>query len=248
MSEEDQHVSRRRFLKNSGIAAGGVVGGAVLGGLFNPFRTEKVTNQSKTEQMDNLQEARMFFSRSEDFETLAAATERIFPEDDQGPGAIALSVPYFIDKQLAGSWGINGKDYMQGPFKPKKLTHGLQTKFNRGEIFLNGVRRMQEVSKEEYGEEFAALGGEEQDKILEKFESGDVKMKGVRSDTFFHLLRQTTIEGVYADPVYGGNKDMMGWKMIEYPGPRMGWEDDIDAEDFLSKEPKSLREYQGGGI
>ena len=247
MSKE---VSRRKFLRNSGIAAGGVVGGAILGGLLNPFQTARVSTQQPTpEQTDNLQEARMFFSRGEDFETLAAAAERIFPEDDQGPGAIELSVPYFIDKQLAGSWGINGNDYMKGPFKPERSdTHGYQTKLNRGEVFLNGLRRMQEVSQKEHNETFANLDGEKQDEILKKFESGDIKMKGVESDTFFNLLRQTTIEGCYADPVYGGNKEMMGWKMIEYPGPRMGWEDGIDAKGFLSNEPKSLREYQGGGI
>src|SRR5699024_12442357 len=54
--------------------------------------------------------------RSDDFETLAAATERIFPEDDAGPGAIALGVPYFIDKQLSGFWGTNHEDYMKGPY------------------------------------------------------------------------------------------------------------------------------------
>lgn len=54
-----------------------------------------------------------------------------------------------------------------------------------------------------------------------------------------------TLEGAYADPVYGGNKDMMGWKMKEYPGPRMAYLDEIDKDEFILKEPKSLREYQG---
>lgn len=70
----------------------------------------------------------MFFSREEDFNTLKAATERIFPEDDHGPGAIKLSVPYFIDKQLAGSWGTNAKAYMKDPFLQNKQTHEYQRK------------------------------------------------------------------------------------------------------------------------
>lgn len=251
MSKEDNiQVSRRKFLKTSGIAAGGFVGGALLGGLFNPFQTEQVTNQqSREEQSGSLQEARMFFRRQEDFETLAAATERIFPADEHGPGAIELNVPYYIDKQLAGAWGLNGDDYMKGPYDPNRSdTHGYQTKLNRGDVFLIGLRYMEEVSEEEYNERFVNLDGDKQDEILKKFESGDVTMEGVRSDAFFNLLRQATIEGVYADPVYGGNKEMLGWKMIEYPGPRMSWEEDLEAEDFLSIEPKSLREYQGGGI
>lgn len=247
---KDQNVSRRKFLKNSGIAAGGVVGGAVLGGLLNPFQsTEQVSNQPTQEESTNLQEARMFFRRGEDFETLAAAAERIYPEDENGPGAIGLSVPYFIDKQLAGEWGMNADDYMDGPYQPSSWdTHGYQTKLNRGEVFLVGLRRMQEVSQQEQNETFVDLEGEVQDEILNMFDSGEVDIPGVRSDAFFQLLRQATIEGVYADPVYGGNKDMMGWKMIEYPGPRLGWEEDLESEEFLSLEPQSLREYQGGGI
>lgn len=124
----------------------------------------------------------------------------------------------------------------------------LQTKLNRGEVFLHGLRKMQEVSQKDFGSKFAELEGEQQDEILRKFEANEIKLKGVQSSIFFELLRQTTIEGVYSDPVYGGNKDMQGWKMIEYPGPRMGWANEIDAEEFLSKEPMSLKEYQGGNL
>lgn len=257
-NNKDEHVSpdskpdlsRRNFLKNSGIAAGGVVGGVLLGGLFNnPFKTEEAATTVEETSRGLLQEARTYFSRLDDFETLAAATERIFPKDDNGPGAIELGVPYFIDKQLAGAWGANHKEYMKGPYDPKTSnTHGLQSKLNRGEMFLNGLRRMQEISQKEHGEEFFDIETESQDEILKSFESGDVKVKGMRSDTFFNLLRKTTLEGVYADPAYGGNKDMQAWKMIEYPGPRMGWTNDIEAEEFITKEPQGLRQYQGGKV
>ncbi|MBY7144689.1 gluconate 2-dehydrogenase subunit 3 family protein [Virgibacillus sp. NKC19-3] len=250
-ANDKKDVSRRQFLKNSGYAAGGVVGGALLGGLIsNPFQTEETAGTDEnTQAKEPLQEARTFFSRSEDFQTLAAATERIYPENENGPGAIELGVPYFIDKQLAGFWGSNSRDYTKGPFDPKASdTHGFQSKLNRGEMFLVGLRRMQEVSQEQHEEEFFDLDGEAQDDILVSFESGDVGVTGMRSETFFELLRQTTIEGVYSDPAYGGNKDMQGWEMMEYPGPRMGWMDDIEAEDFVSKAPKSLRSYQGGGL
>lgn len=242
--------SRRRFIKNTGLAAGGLIGGSILGGVWNnPFKTEETGGTGEEKSKELLQEARTFFSRSDDFETLAAATERIFPKDDNGPGAIELGVPYFIDKQLAGFWGFNSKDYTQGPFKPDKSdTHGLQSKLNRGEMFLEGLRRIQEISQKEHDEKFFDLEGEDQDAILERFESNDVDVKGMRADTFFALLRNTTIEGVYSDPVYGGNKDMQGWKMMEYPGPRMGWMDEIESEDFQSLEPEGLRTYQGGNV
>lgn len=241
--------TRRRFVKNAGFAIGGVAGGSLLGGLFsNQFLTEESAPE-KNKPTAILQEARTFFSRAEDFETLAAATERIYPEDDHGPGAVELGVPYYIDKQLTGSFGSNAHDYMRGPFKLRESNLlEYQTKLNRGELFLIGLRRMQNISKENHDEKFADLDGDKQDDILTNFESGDVKMDGAPSEFFFNVLLQTTLEGVYADPVYGGNKNMMGWEMMEYPGPRMGWADKVEEEEFLSLEPKSLREYQGGDV
>src|SRR5690625_1338757 len=100
--KDEETLSRRHFLKNTGLVAGGVVGGSLLTGLLTNQITTKEDVKNEQTSIQNLQDARMFFSRSEDFAILAAATERIFPEDDQGPGAIELGVPYFIDKQLAG--------------------------------------------------------------------------------------------------------------------------------------------------
>ncbi|GAB3064074.1 gluconate 2-dehydrogenase subunit 3 family protein [Salinicoccus sesuvii] len=257
---KEKRFSRRDFLKTSGVAAGGIVGGSLLGGLVgmeygsnNDAEQSDTATEGETAESEETEaqtyDARTFFSRSEDFETLAAATERIYPEDENGPGAIALGVPYFIDKQLYGFWGANGTDYKMGPFQPMTSdTHGRQEKLNRGDMFLLGIRRLQEVSQEEHDDAFQNLDEDTQDEILRMFESGDVEVPGMRAQAFFTLLRNTTIEGVYADPAYGGNKDMQGWKMIEYPGPRMGWTNEIQSEEFQSLEPESLRSYQGGGV
>src|SRR5690625_7379195 len=116
-NKEKDILSRRKFLKNTGMVAGGVVGGSILGGLVtNQFATKTQTETKNTEDLAILQNARVFFSRKEDFDVLSAATERILPEDDNGPGAIELGVPYFIDKQLAGSWGTNAKGYVRYAF------------------------------------------------------------------------------------------------------------------------------------
>src|SRR5699024_7344406 len=138
--EEKFDPSRRKFVKNSGIALGGVVGGSLLGGIItNQFQSEKTApkdEQTKTEHIAT--EARMFFTRYEDFEVLKQATECIYPEDDNGPGAIALGVPYFIDKQLAGPWGMNGREFRQAPFSgPDAPTD--QSRLTRGELFIDGL-------------------------------------------------------------------------------------------------------------
>lgn len=267
--DEQFDPSKRKFIKNSGIFAGGIVGGSFLGGLLtNQFKTKPEESLSDAETTE-LFEARVFFDRKEDFAVLSAATERLFPKDKHGPGAIELAVPYFIDKQLNGSWGTNAHEYMEGPFPVSSYVRDYehkdvkqskqgpnaetlpgiagaryQSRLNRGEIFIRGLRTMEKESQARFNERFEKLEGEQQDEILSAFENGEIEMPGVSSKTFFNLLFQTTIEGAYADPVYGGNKHMMGWKMMEYPGPRMAYADKIDAEEFILMEPESLRDYQ----
>src|SRR5690625_3185904 len=120
MADDDKEKAgydpdRRKFLKNTGILAGGVVGGSLLGGLLTHQFLPGQETLEQPETTVELQNARVFFDRKEDFEVLSAATERLFPKDKHGPGAIELDVPYFIDKQLNGSWGTNAHAYMEGP-------------------------------------------------------------------------------------------------------------------------------------
>ena len=51
------------------------------------------------------------------------------------------------------------------------------------------------------------------DEILTAFQKGDIEMVGVTSAFFFALLRAATLEGAYSDPMYGGNRNMDGWRM-----------------------------------
>src|SRR5699024_2964265 len=198
-------------------------------------RTEE---QAKPEQKGKtLHDARMFFKRREDFETLSAATERIFPEDDNGPGAIELGVPYFIDKQLAGSWGTNAKAYMHDPFRQNQQVKDYQHKDTRQDKSGANTSTKAPTPTPRYQTRLNR-SEEDQDEILQNFESGEIEMEAISSKTFFNILLQMTIEGAYADPVYGGNKNMMGWQMKEYPGPRMAYINDIDADEFIKMDQK----------
>ncbi len=269
---EKKGMSRRTFIKNTGLVAGGVVGGGLFGSLLTNQLQKNPENVKQAGKQDSgyLQDARVFFTRVEDFDILSAATERILPSDDLGPGAIELGVPFFIDKQLNSEWGMNAKEYMKGPFllsmedagrhnntdnqdrqgpnaevQNPTPTPRYQTRMNRGEIFILGLREMDNVAQREFGTSFVEASPEQQDEVMRMFDEGKVELKGVGSQNFFNLLRQTTLEGAYADPVYGGNKDMMGWKMKEYPGPRASYMAQIEPEEFILLEQKSLRDYQG---
>ncbi len=243
-SEEGVDPTRRRFLKNTGIALGGVAGGSLLGGLLVGQSGKKEDSSSKESASEaNYTEARMFFTRFEDFVILEQATERIYPEDDNGPGAIGLGVPYFIDKQLAGKWGVNAKDYRQGPFKESEPTADMSS-LTRGELFILGLRKIDEESQKRFKETFAKIEAEQKDEILTDFADGNVDMKGIGSNKFFDLLRSATLEGAYSDPMYGGNRNMEGWKMKEFPGSVASYTDMIEEKEFIKMDPISLTDYQ----
>lgn len=261
---KEKQFSRRDFMKTTGAFTGGIVGGSLFGGVVGHLYKDDSSdnevsdsnnvdqNNENTDTMNNYGDARMFFDRYEDYQTLEAASELIYPKDDLGPGAIELGVPIFIDKQLAMIWGINGDDYRQGPFPKNNEFSGLDkvihSKNNRQSIFLDGLRTLQSESQERYDMKFYEISESEQSNIMDDFMEGKVEMKTVDSDGFFSLLKQSVMEGAYSDPLYGGNIDMAGWKMRNYPGPQMSYGNWIDSEEFVQDqiEPVSLIDYQQG--
>ena len=168
-----------------------------------------------------------FFSELEAL-TVASAAARIFPSDDSGPGAAEAGVTIYNDRQLAGPYGQDRFRYTQGPFEKAPAELGYQGKATPREIYREGLNDLKGFNK---------LQTVDQNKLLEQMESS----------LFFKLLRQHTIEGMFSDPIHGGNADMVGWQLVGFPGPRMSNYDEIDkyfGEAFRPK-PVSLREMTG---
>ncbi|WP_411830578.1 gluconate 2-dehydrogenase subunit 3 family protein [Paenibacillus lautus] len=235
-----QTMSRRKFLRNSGYAVGGVVLGGVLGYLL-PKRETPPAAPAPEQNENNYNQALMFFNQ-EQYRITEAAVERIFPADENGPGAKELGAAFFIDHQLAGDWGFNARDYMQPPFYVGEKTQGYQGRLRRREIFYIGLREIQNYSQKKYQKDFPSLAPEEQDAVLTAFQNDEVKLTTISASGFFNLLRSSTLEGVYSDPLYGGNKNMQGWVMRQYPGNQMAYTNIIDKE-FTVIPPKSLKDH-----
>lgn len=229
-----------RFIGTIGLIIGGATAAASL--LKGFLKNKSGIKDSIAVDRERFMEVRMFFTRLDDFAVLAQATERIYPEEGNGPGAVELGVPYFIDKQLAGSWGINKKDYRQEPFSSLNTETG-QSRLTRREVFIKGIRKMNELSQKRFDTTFDKADKSQQIEILKDFEVNRVKIKGIRSASFFELLQQSTLEGAYADPLYGGNRNMKGWKMKEFPGAPAFYDDIIERDEFVKIEPVNLTRY-----
>ncbi|MEQ2525864.1 gluconate 2-dehydrogenase subunit 3 family protein [Robertmurraya yapensis] len=241
--EKNESLTRRRFLKNSGIAIGGLAVGGALGSLI-PFKDKTDKDGVKTEQKaENYNLALMFFTQQQ-FRMVEAATERIFPADDNGPGAKDLGVAYFIDHQLSGDWGFNAREYMQPPFFKGEKVQGYQGRLRRREIFDIGLRELQNHSLKKFEKNFIDLDEEQQIEVLTDFAEDKVQLTTISPSGFFNMMRTATLEGAYSDPLYSGNRNMDGWKMRNYPGSQMAYTDVIDQE-FKVIAPKSLKDHLG---
>ncbi|GGA45271.1 gluconate 2-dehydrogenase subunit 3 family protein [Psychrobacillus lasiicapitis] len=243
----DKRSSRRTFIKNSGLTVGGVVLGGALGSLLvnkDKTATPEAPAHTETGAAANPNVALMFFTPDE-YRMTQTAVERIYPADDNGPGAKDLNAAIYIDHQLAGQYGLNSKDYRLGNFYAPEPTQGAQTKILNKDLFLLGLKELNNYSKQNFEANFVELEAADQDTALAAFSEGKAQFAGTSSSEFFNLLRKLTIEGVYADPLYGGNKDMQGWAMRKYPGSRMSYVKEIQSETFVKLDPQGLNSHMG---
>ncbi|CAG7627068.1 gluconate 2-dehydrogenase subunit 3 family protein [Paenibacillus allorhizosphaerae] len=238
--------SRRRFLKYSGAAIGGaVVGGGIVGAFTGGFGKKPAAPAAPepAKPVADFNKAPMFFTQTQ-LQITEAAAERIFPKDENGPGATDLGVAFYIDHQMASPYGVNAREYRMGPFVRGEATQGDYQSILRHEVFTMGLQALDDASNKKYSKSFVDLSDEEKDAILGSMEKGEIMVvNGITGKTFFNLLRVMTIEGVYSDPVYGGNKNMEGWKMRKYPGNQMSFTNIMAEDKFVAMEPRSLHDH-----
>ena len=168
-----------------------------------------------------------FFSAAE-AHVIAAACARIFPTDAAGPGANEAGVVIYIDRQLAGPYGRDKYRYTKGPFVQSVPEHGYQGKESPREIYRAGLIALAG---------FTSLTSEQQDE----------KLRSIEKTVFFQMLRAHTIEGMFCDPMHGGNAGLIGWQLIGFPGPQMSYRDEIDKHFGMPYRPKpvSLQQVVG---
>lgn len=147
-----------------------------------------------------------------------AAVERLIPADDLSPGAREAGVAYFIDQQLDGQYGYAAKMYRQGPWGQGTPTQGYQLALTPRDVYRIGIDATNAYCAKQYGKTFDALHAAQQDEVLNGLEAGTIALDDVPAKTFFAMLFENTTEGFFADPVYGGNRNKIGWKLVGFPG------------------------------
>jgi gluconate 2-dehydrogenase gamma chain len=161
-----------------------------------------------------------------------ALVDRLIPSDPQTPGGKDAGCAVFIDRQLAGPYGSARGLYMRPPFMDGTATQSLQSPLTPALRYRQSLAALDKYCRATYaGKSFAALADQQKDEIITALEKGPLQLENVSATGFFELLLQNTREGFFADPVYGGNRDMVAWKMIGFPGARYDYRDWIDRHN-----------------
>jgi Gluconate 2-dehydrogenase subunit 3 len=131
--------------------------------------------------------------------TLAALAERIFPATDT-PGAVEAGALDYIERALAGPYAECLPGYRKG---------------------LSAVDR---CARRKFGGRFAQLSDADKDAVLADFETGQAPELKKAAD-FFDTVRCHVLEGIFGEPQYGGNRGLIGWRLVGFPGQQFGYSD-----------------------
>ena len=181
---------------------------------------------------------------------LDAAVARLIPADELGPGAKEAGVACFIDQQLASAWGTHGRNYRMGPWPEGTPQQGFQSRLTPQEIYRVAIREINVHCIKRYQKPFGFLAPQQQDEVLRGLDDGGIELESLPAKLFFGLLHRNTMEGFFADPIYGGNRDKVGWKLIGFPGvAAASYNDHIEKHNVPYRvEPVSILDIQQGRV
>ncbi|MDB5810910.1 MAG: gluconate 2-dehydrogenase [Betaproteobacteria bacterium] len=204
MSEDN--FGRRDFLKSA------VIGGAAAATATLPVPAGAQSNAVTPA-------AGYSYLTPEEAAFVEALVDHMIPADEHTPKGTVVGVNIFIDRALAGGWGKGDRLYMQGPWAPGVPEQGYQLPLLPADLYRNGIADTNHYCVKAYGKPFDQITSVQREEILTNLDTGKVTFdSGLSSRVFFGIVYQTVMEGLFADPIYGGNKDKVGWKMIGFPG------------------------------
>lgn len=228
--------------------------------------TQTVPSHASMPGMGTDQRPNAFFDIHE-AETVDALVSRILPGTADDPGAHEAGVVFYIDRVLGGpNLGYSLKTYTQGPFlvvsdqpvsveaassrdiydyvwvaSQQVARYGYQSMLSPQEVYRRGVKFVDAYAQSKFQKNFIDLGADQQDQILTDMAADKATgFDGPGAKAFFTQLRNDTIEGMFSDPMYGGNQNLVGWKLIGYPGAQRFYTEADFKNTSFKRDPQSL--------
>lgn len=203
---KNENESRRAFLKGAAVGASA---GAVAAFVPTASAQSGDAAQATTEPLPAGVRHGAFFNH-EQAAAIAAFAERLMPGAPDKPGAGDADVLNYIDLALAGAYA------------------------DQQELYRHGLAALDEYCRSNHDASFASLDPAQQDATIAAMEADTAEgFQWPAARAFFETLRTHTMEGMFADPVYGGNKDFAGWRLIGFPGGQIAF----TPAEVRSREP-----------
>src|SRR5215470_14464982 len=214
MSKHD--VARRGFLAGAALGAGAAAGARLLPEAAAQTHAPPAAAKAPAPTyMHSNGEGHGAFLNDADAETVAAFAERLMPGAPDKPGARDAGVLNYIDLALAGAYA------------------DLQ------DFYRRGLAQLDTYCRKTYGEPFVRLDAARQDVVIKALEEGKAgEFSWPTAQAFFNTVRTHTMEGMFADPIYGGNKGFAGWRLIGFPGGQpLFTPEDLESAQAFTREP-----------
>src|SRR5258708_24305301 len=193
----DETIPRREFLKGAMIGTAALAAG-------NPAPAAAQTPAAAVSDSADAEPLLTLTATEHAF--IVAAVDTIIPADELSPSGSDCGVATFIDRQLAGAYGMGARLYRQGPFPKAKPELGYQLALNPREFFRAGIEQANAWTRKTYGKDFDRLSEQDREAALKAMDDGKAPFLGFSSRMFFDALLQITMEGFFADPIYGGER------------------------------------------
>jgi gluconate 2-dehydrogenase gamma chain len=215
MSNHD--ANRREFLVRTIAGASAVAGAGLVPEVpagSTPQKEASPGAESRPAMRANSEAVGAFFNH-DDAATIDAFTERLMPGAPGKPGAHEAGVLNYIDLALSGAYAELQYFYRQG------------------------LAQLTAHCMKGHGKPFVQLTAAEQDEVLSALETGKApEFTWPTAQAFFNTIRIHTFEGMFADPIYGGNKDFAGWRLVGFPGAQMFYSPkDMESKEEFSRAP-----------
>ena len=237
----DDGFPRRKFLLGAGVA-----GTAIAAGIAEPLEAQQPAPVASPAAVSSQEPEPFVTLTALQAAFIVAAVDTLIPADELSPSGSDCGVAIFIDRQLGSAWGGGAKMYRSGPFRKGKPEQGYQLPLTPREYFAAGIAATNAWTRKTYdGKDFDRLAAADRIAAFKAMEGGKAEFERFDARAFFGQLLSIAMAGFFADPIYGGNRDKVAWKLIGFPGLPATYADKID--DYRDRryvaEPQSIADF-----
>jgi gluconate 2-dehydrogenase gamma chain len=214
-----QGFDRRDFLKTAVVGGAAAAGGTAAIATPEAAKAEPSAPLAPSAAESTTGPAGYAFLNLDEAAFVEALVDHMIPADEISPKGTDLGVNIYIDRALAGGWGKGERLYMQGPWKLGTLSQGYQLPLAPAQLYRAGIAATNAHCRKAFGNTFDRISLAQREEVLVGLSTGKITFEGgLPVRVFWTTLYQTVIEGMYSDPIYGGNRNKAGWAIIGFPG------------------------------